>query len=52
MNVKCDNCDSITTVTLEEYGSSFMAVINCPQCGVSYDTNLDLADIENLKENN
>jgi hypothetical protein len=50
MNANCDNCESITTITLEPYAGSFMAVINCPNCGVSYDTNLDDADIKNLKE--
>jgi ribosomal protein S27E len=52
MNAKCENCESITTITLEPYGQSSMAAINCPNCGVSYDTNLDDADIKNLKENN
>jgi predicted Zn finger-like uncharacterized protein len=52
MKAKCDNCDSFITITLEPYGASFMAVISCPKCGVSYDTNLDDADIKNLKEIN
>jgi hypothetical protein len=26
-----------------------MAEINCPKCGVSYDTNIDDADIEAIK---
>jgi transcription elongation factor Elf1 len=39
--MKCDDCDAVTTVTLEPYGNSKMAVIVCPNCGVSYDTNLD-----------
>ena len=41
MNAPCDNCDAVTTVTIEPYGSGKMAVINCPNCGTSYDTNLD-----------
>lgn len=42
---KCDDCDAIVTITLEPYGSSKSAAIDCPNCGVSYDTNLDPADI-------
>jgi hypothetical protein len=36
----CDDCDNVATVTIEPYGSQMMAVINCPECGTSYDTNL------------
>ena len=46
----CDDCESIATITLEPYGAGFMAVISCPNCGISYDTNLDDADIKSLKE--
>jgi hypothetical protein len=28
----------------------FMAEIACPKCGVSYDTNIDDADIEAIKK--
>lgn len=42
----CEDCDAIVTVTLEHYGSSKMAVIECPNCGTSYDTNLDLEEIK------
>lgn len=52
MNAICNDCDSTTTITLEPYALSFMAAINCPNCGISYDTNLDDADIKSLKENN
>ena len=52
MNTNCNDCESTTAITLETYGQSFMAAINCPNCGVSYDTNLDDADIKSLKENN
>jgi len=45
----CEDCESAATVKLEPYGSSFQAVIVCPKCGVSYDTNLDPADIEALR---
>lgn len=38
---RCDDCDAITTVTLEPYGAGKMAAISCPNCGISYDTNLD-----------
>jgi hypothetical protein len=49
MITKCNDCETLTTVTLESYGSSFMAKFDCPECGISYDTNLDSADIENIK---
>ena len=42
----CDDCDAVTTVTLEPYGNSKMAVISCPSCGVSYDTNLDESEVK------
>ena len=45
----CEECGSSVTVKLEPYGSSFLAAIACPKCGVSYDTNLDAADIEALR---
>jgi hypothetical protein len=45
----CEECGSAVTVKLEPYGSSFLAVISCPSCGDSYDTNLDEADIEALR---
>ena len=37
----CADCDALVTITLEPYGTSKMATINCPNCGESYDTNLD-----------
>lgn len=37
----CDDCEAITAVTIEPYGKGKMAAIDCPNCGVSYDTNLD-----------
>jgi transcription elongation factor Elf1 len=37
----CADCDAVTKVTIEPYGTSHMATIECPNCGVSYDTNLD-----------
>jgi len=45
----CEDCESAATVRLEPYGNSFQAVIVCSNCGVSYDTNLDPADIEALR---
>jgi hypothetical protein len=45
----CEDCGSAVAVELEPYGSSFLAAISCPKCGVSYDTNLDPADIEALR---
>ena len=44
----CDNCDQQTTISLAPYGNSFMAVISCPNCGESYDTNLDEQEIKEL----
>ena len=37
----CLDCDAPVKVTLEPYGPGLMAVIVCPNCGTSYDTNLD-----------
>jgi lysyl-tRNA synthetase class I len=37
----CEDCEAVTAVTFEPYGSGKMAVISCPNCGISYDTNLD-----------
>jgi transcription elongation factor Elf1 len=37
----CDDCDEVATVTIEPYGAGRMATIDCPNCGVSYDTNLE-----------
>lgn len=37
----CDDCDSPIKVTIEPYGAGRMAVFNCKECGVSYDTNVD-----------
>jgi len=45
----CEDCNSPTRTTLAPYGMRFMAEINCPKCGVSYDTNIDDADIEAIK---
>ena len=43
---ECDDCDSPITLTLEAYGNGQMMKIECPECGVSYDTNLDPVDAE------
>jgi hypothetical protein len=46
----CGDCDSkAAAIWLEPYGDSFLAVISCPSCGTSFDTNLDAADIEALR---
>lgn len=37
----CADCDSPVKVTLEPYGTGQSAKWDCPNCGVSYDTNLD-----------
>ena len=49
MITKCKDCDKQTKVTLVGYGASYMAEINCPDCGVSYDTNLSEEEINGLK---
>ena len=49
MKGKCEDCDSVTRITLALYGMRFMAEIHCPKCGVSYDTNIDDTDIEAIK---
>jgi hypothetical protein len=47
MNSKCEQClESEITITLEAYGNGQMMKIECPTCGVSYDTNLDPTDYE------
>lgn len=46
----CEDCDSVTRITLAPYGMRFMAEIACPKCGVSYDTNIDDSDIEAIKK--
>lgn len=40
----CEDCGSKLTITLEPYGESKMAVYDCPNCGQSYDTNLEPTD--------
>lgn len=47
LHTPCDDCDAVTTVTIEPYGAGKMATIECPNCGVSYDTNLDPGEGEN-----
>jgi len=43
--MNCDDCDALVTITLQPYGAGRMAVINCPNCGESYDTNLDESEV-------
>ena len=43
---KCDDCESEITLTLEAYGNGQLMRIDCPKCGVSYDTNLDPIEVE------
>jgi len=50
MNSTCEDCNSVTRITLAPYGMRFMAEIACPKCGVSYDTNIDDSDIEAIKK--
>jgi len=37
----CLDCSAAATVTIKPYGAGSMAEISCPNCGISYDTNLD-----------
>ena len=37
----CDDCEAVATITIEPYGAGKMATIECPNCGTSYDTNLE-----------
>ena len=46
----CDDCNSLITIELSAYGNGKMATINCPQCGISYDTDLDPTDINELEK--
>jgi hydrogenase maturation factor HypF (carbamoyltransferase family) len=50
MQGTCEDCNSVTHITLAPYGMRFMAEIACPKCGVSYDTNIDDTDIEAIKK--
>jgi transcription elongation factor Elf1 len=42
--VSCNDCDSKVTVNVMAYGAGVMAEIICPNCGISYDTNLQGGD--------
>jgi hypothetical protein len=42
----CDDYGATTTVKILPYGSGKMAEIDCPRCGIGYDTNLDEKDGE------
>ena len=41
----CLDCGNVVTITLEPYGTGKMAFISCPNCGESYDTNLDEREV-------
>ena len=41
----CLDCAAPVKITLEPYGPGLMAVIVCPNCGTSYDTNLDPVEV-------
>lgn len=45
LTTTCEDCTSQVEVTFSPYGSSYMAEIACPKCGISYDTNLSDEDI-------
>ena len=43
----CEKCqEHPVALTLEAYGNGQMMKIDCPKCGVSYDTNLDPIEVE------
>ena len=46
----CEDCDSPTKVSLSPYGAHRLAQIDCPECGVSYDTNISDEDIKAIKD--
>ena len=46
----CGDCESAVSINFEPYGSSLMAVIDCPTCGISYDTNLDPEDVKAIPD--
>jgi hypothetical protein len=46
----CEDCDSPTKVSLSPYGAHRLAQIDCPECGVSYDTNISDEDIQVIKD--
>lgn len=37
----CDDCTAPVTLSIDQYGAGVILVIACPNCGVSYDTNID-----------
>jgi hypothetical protein len=37
----CDDCSNTVAISIVGYGAGYMAEILCPDCGISYDTNLD-----------
>ena len=43
--MNCEDCDALTTHTLSPYGAGVMLEINCPNCGLSYDTNIEAEEI-------
>ena len=45
----CDDCDSVTKIILSPYGAHRLVKIDCPECGVSYDTNISDEDIRAIK---
>jgi|LauGreDrversion4_2_1035121.scaffolds.fasta_scaffold329620_5 hypothetical protein len=46
----CEDCDSVTKISLSPYGAHRLAQIDCPECGVSYDTNISDEDIQAIKD--
>ena len=37
----CEDCSEVVKITLGPYGSGVMVAISCPNCGESYDTNIE-----------
>lgn len=49
MNSICEDCDSLTKIKLSPYGAHKLAQIDCPNCGVSYDTNISDEDVKAIR---
>ena len=41
LTIPCDDCDTPAVITFEAFGTGLLAKWDCPECGISYDTNID-----------
>ena len=44
----CEDCTQEVSLSVAPYGTGIMLVINCPNCGISYDTNVDKKEVNNV----